>query len=152
MMGRWQTLLEGNAGRWNFSPRVAAAGFPSYLRETRLKAFLKGGEDLREGTFSFADNGDIRDARSEKKGMAKGDLRAADNHFCVGESQLEPPQEVKGALYVPQIQGAAEDIRLPIENPFQKMPVVKLLFFKSHPLESVRRGKACALRGVEQKA
>ena len=71
---------------------------------------------MRENRFSFTNNRDIRDARSEKKGMLKGHFRAAGNHLYPRQILPDPSQEVKGALDVPQIEGAADDVRLPVED------------------------------------
>jgi len=95
--------------------------------------FLKSGKDLRENSFSFAENRCIREPGSKKKRVRIGHFRAPDNHLHPGESLPDPPQEVKGAFDVPQVESAADEVRLPIDNFFKKMPVVELLFFAGQP-------------------
>ncbi len=116
----------------------------------RLMAFRKSGENLREDRFSFAHNRCIRQAGFEKKGVLKGHFRAAHNHLHADESLPDPSQEVKGALDVPQIESAADNVGLPVENPFEKMPVVEFLFVRRQPPTLVVGGKTGALRSVEQ--
>jgi hypothetical protein len=151
MMGRGQTLLKVDVRGWKSSPRISAACFPRHLPEIRRMAFLNAGKDWRENPLSFADNRYVRYACSEKKGVLKGDFRTADNHLHPRESLPDPSQEVKGALDVPQIEGTADDVRLPVKNLFTKMPAVEFLFFRGQPPTLVAGGKADALRRMEQK-
>jgi hypothetical protein len=95
--------------------------------------FLKSGKDLRENPFSFAENRYIREPSSEKKGVRIGHFRAPDNHLYPRESLPDPSQEVKGAFDVPQVESAADEVRLPIENLFKKMLVIEFLFFTGQP-------------------
>jgi hypothetical protein len=150
MMSRGQTLLKGTCGGRKFSPCISAACFPRHLPEIRLKSFLKGGEDWRENHFSFADHHDIRDSGSEKKGMLKGHFRASYNHLYPGESLPDPSQELKGALDVPQIQGAADEIGLPVEDLFQKVTVIEFLFFRRQPPRLVVGAKIGTLHSMGQ--
>jgi hypothetical protein len=105
---------------------------------------------LRENHFSFADDHCIRDAGSEKKGMLQGDFGASDNDLYAIEVLPDPCQEVKGALNVPQTEGAADDIRLPVEDLLQKMPVIEFLFFRCQPSRGVLGGETRALHSVGQ--
>jgi hypothetical protein len=118
--------------------------------EIGLHSFLKSSEDLRENSVPFADHGDIRYARSEKKGVLKGHLRAAHDELYHGKIPPDPLQQIKGALDVPQIESAADEIGLPVQNLFEKMPVVELLFFRRQPLTLRLGGKTGALQSVEQ--
>jgi hypothetical protein len=82
--------------------------------------------------------------------MAKGDLRASDNHLHPRESLPGPSQKVKGALDVPQIQSAADDVRLPVEDLLQKGVIVEFFLLRAQPSLFVVRGKTGALQCVKQ--
>jgi len=120
------------------------------VTEIGLHPFFKGIEYLGEDSFSFAHNRDIRQACSEKKGVLKGHFRAADNHLHPGENLPDLSQKVEGALDVPQIESAADDLRLPVENPFEKMPVIEFLFLRGQPSRLVLGRETGALQRVEQ--
>src|SRR4030042_2047840 len=99
--------------------------FPRPLSEIRSKSLLKSGENLRENRFSFPNDRHIRDAGSEKKGMVIGHFRAAGDDLYRGKILPDPPQEMKGALNIPQIEGAADDVGLPVEDLFEQMPIIE---------------------------
>jgi hypothetical protein len=112
--------------------------------EGSLFPFRKSGEDLREDRFSFADHSHIRYAASEKEGMAEGDLRASDNHPHPAEGLFDPPQKVKGALDVPQMQGTTDDVRLSALNLLRQVPVIELLLVRRQPPALIFGGKPSA--------
>jgi hypothetical protein len=118
--------------------------------EIGLPSFLKSRKNQREDPFSFADDRDIRYACFEKKGMLKGHFRTADNHLHAGENLPNPSHKLKGALNVPQIESAADEIGLPVNNLFKQMPVVEFLFFRPQPPSLVVGGGTGALHSVEQ--
>jgi hypothetical protein len=87
-------------------------------------------KDLRENRFPFADHRDIRQPASEEERVLDGDFRTADNDLHLVEILPDLSQEVKSALNVPQVESAADDLRPPIEDLFDKMPVIKSFLFR----------------------